>query len=45
MSTTSVREIERHRSKTAALNHITVPSANDFRGGGDICCSILEGGT
>jgi hypothetical protein len=33
MSTIPVKEIERNRGKTAALNHVSIASANHFRGG------------
>jgi hypothetical protein len=45
MSTIPVKEIERNRSKTAGQNHVSVPSANGFRGGGEICCFALRGDT
>jgi hypothetical protein len=45
MSTIPVKEMERNRSKTAGQNHVSVPSANDFRGGGEVCCFALGGGT
>jgi hypothetical protein len=36
MSTIPVKEIERNRGETAGQNHVSVPSANDFRGGGEV---------
>jgi hypothetical protein len=45
MSTIPVKEIERNHSKTAEKNHVSVASANDFRGGGEICCFALRGDT
>jgi hypothetical protein len=44
MSTISANEIERNRHKTAALDHVVVYSANDFRGT-KICSCASEGGT
>ena len=36
MSTSPVKEIERNRSETAGQTHVSVPSANDFRGNGEV---------
>jgi hypothetical protein len=36
MSTSPVKEIEHNRSEIAGQNHISVPSANDFPGNGEI---------
>ena len=45
MSTISVKEIERNRRKTAALNHVSVASANRFRAGEKARRFALGGGT
>jgi hypothetical protein len=36
MSTIPVKEIERNRGETAELNHVSVPSVNGFRRGGEV---------
>jgi hypothetical protein len=41
MSTIPVKEIERNRGETAELNHVSVPSVNGFRGGGEVCGSAV----
>ncbi|SDT50027.1 hypothetical protein SAMN05444158_6527 [Bradyrhizobium canariense] len=41
MFTTSVKKIERSRSKTAGLDHVAGPSANDLHVGEEVCCFIL----
>ncbi|MHB8269720.1 hypothetical protein [Bradyrhizobium sp.] len=45
MSTISVKEMERNRGKTAALNHVSVASANHFRGGEEDRCFALGAST
>jgi hypothetical protein len=45
MSTILIKEIERNRSKTAALNHVSVASANRFRGAEKARRFALGGGT
>lgn len=45
MSTISVKEMERNRCKTAALNHVSVASATTFPGGEESRCFALGAST
>jgi hypothetical protein len=45
MSTISIKEIERSRSTTAGLDHVSVPLARDLPGSEAACCFFLGGGT
>jgi hypothetical protein len=45
MSATSIKKIERNRSTTAGLDHVSVPLARDLPGGEAACCFVLGGGT
>jgi hypothetical protein len=45
MSTISVKEFERNRSKTAGPDRACASSANDVRGGEEVCCFALGDGT
>jgi hypothetical protein len=38
MSTISVKQMDRNRGKTAALNHVSVAMANYFHGGEEARC-------
>jgi hypothetical protein len=45
MSTIPVKEIERNRGETAALDHVSVASANHYRRGEEIRCFALGAST
>ena len=45
MSTIPVKEIERNRGETAELNHVSVPSVNGFRRGGEVRGFAVGSGT
>jgi len=43
MTTISVKEIERNRSKTAGRDRVSVPSANGLRVDEEDCCFAMGG--